>query len=116
MRKRASGEGSIDFGNGFSDLNPEDIESVQVLKGASATALYGFPCGERRDNGNDQNGSEQDDRLGVSFSSNTSMENVMMWPDYQYEFGQGQSTNIGLEVRFMKASITILMAIFPTER
>lgn len=93
----ASGEGSIDFGNGFSDLNPEDIESVQVLKGASATALYG----SRAANGvimvTTKNGSEQDDRLGVSFSSNTSMENVMMWPDYQYEFGQGQSTNIGLE-------------------
>ena len=34
-------EGSIDFGNGFSDLNPDDIESIQVLKGASASALYG---------------------------------------------------------------------------
>lgn len=32
---------SVDYGNGFSDLNPEDIESIQVLKGASATALYG---------------------------------------------------------------------------
>ncbi|MBR2231219.1 MAG: SusC/RagA family TonB-linked outer membrane protein [Bacteroidaceae bacterium] len=31
----------FDFGNGASDLNPEDIESVTVLKGASATALYG---------------------------------------------------------------------------
>lgn len=38
----ASGEASIDFGNGFSDLNPEDIESIQILKGASATALYAF--------------------------------------------------------------------------
>lgn len=34
-------EGSVDYGNGFSDLNPDDIESIQVLKGASASALYG---------------------------------------------------------------------------
>ena len=31
----------FDFGNGAGDINPEDIESVTVLKGASATALYG---------------------------------------------------------------------------
>ena len=31
----------VDFGNGMSDINPEDIESVTVLKGAGATALYG---------------------------------------------------------------------------
>src|SRR5690606_26123470 len=31
----------IDFGNGLSDLNPDDIESISVLKGAAATALYG---------------------------------------------------------------------------
>ena len=35
------GTGSFDFGNGAGDINPEDIESVTVLKGASATALYG---------------------------------------------------------------------------
>lgn len=93
----ATSEASIDFGNGFSDLNPEDIASIQVLKGASATALYG----SRAANGvimiTTKNGSEQDKKLGVSFSSNTSIENVLMWPDYQYEFGQGQATNIGPE-------------------
>ena len=32
---------AIDFGNGANDINPDDVESVTVLKGASATALYG---------------------------------------------------------------------------
>ena len=32
---------SVDFGNQANDINPEDVESVTVLKGASATALYG---------------------------------------------------------------------------
>jgi len=31
----------IDFGNGISDINPDDIESITVLKGPGATALYG---------------------------------------------------------------------------
>ena len=35
------GDNSVDFGSGAGDINPEDIESVTVLKGASATALYG---------------------------------------------------------------------------
>lgn len=39
----------------------------------------------------------QEKRLGVTFTSNTSVENVLMWPDYQYEFGQGQPSNIGPE-------------------
>ena len=33
--------GGKDFGNGISDINPDDIESISVLKGASASALYG---------------------------------------------------------------------------
>ncbi len=36
---------SIDFGNQASDINPEDIESITILKGASATALYGSRAG-----------------------------------------------------------------------
>lgn len=35
----------VDFGNGASDINPDDIESVTVLKGAAATALYGSEAG-----------------------------------------------------------------------
>lgn len=36
---------SMDMGNGLSDINPEDIESMSVLKGASAAALYGSRAG-----------------------------------------------------------------------
>ena len=97
----ASGAGStaelsIDYGNGFSDLNPENIESVQILKGASATALYGA----RAANGvimiTTKSGADRKEKgIGVSFSSNASIDRVMHWPDYQYEFGQGMPANIG---------------------
>ncbi|NEM99561.1 SusC/RagA family TonB-linked outer membrane protein [Pontibacter burrus] len=38
---QATGRGGADFGNAAADLNPDNIESVNVLKGAAATALYG---------------------------------------------------------------------------
>ena len=33
--------------------------------------------------------------IGVSYSGNFSIDDVMRWPDYQYEFGQGLPSNIG---------------------
>lgn len=93
----SNSELSVDYGNGFSDLNPNDIESVQVLKGASATALYGT----RAANGvilvTTKNGANAKKGWGVSYSANFSFDDVMRWPDYQYEFGQGTSSNIGPE-------------------
>ncbi|MBP1638768.1 MAG: TonB-dependent receptor plug [Bacteroidetes bacterium] len=90
-----SSELSIDYGNGFSDINPEDIENIQVLKGASASALYGT----RAANGvimiTTKSGSRSKKGVGVTYSSNFSVDGVMRWPDYQYEFGQGLPSYIG---------------------
>ncbi len=87
---------SVDYGNGFSDLNPNDIENIQVLKGASATALYGT----RAANGvvliTTKSG-QQSKGIGVTYTANVSMDDVMRWPDYQYEFGQGLPSQIGKE-------------------
>jgi TonB-linked SusC/RagA family outer membrane protein len=79
----------VDFGNGIADLNPDDIESITVLKGPGATALYG----SRAANGaliiTTKSGARKDKGIGVTFNSNTSFNNVLRWPDYQYEYGQG---------------------------
>lgn len=40
-QQRGFGGGAYDYGNAASDINPQDVESINVLKGASATALYG---------------------------------------------------------------------------
>lgn len=91
----SAAELSVDYGNGFSDINPNDIENIQVLKGASASALYGT----RAANGviliTTKSGSNAKKGIGVSFSSSFSTDEVMHFPDYQYEFGQGLPTNIG---------------------
>ncbi|MCE7054948.1 SusC/RagA family TonB-linked outer membrane protein [Algoriphagus sp. AGSA1] len=79
----------IDFGNGIADINPDDIENITVLKGASATALYG----SRAANGalivTTKSGSKKNKGLGVTINSNFSLQNVLKWPDRQYEYGQG---------------------------
>lgn len=82
-----------DYGSGLNDINPEDIESVTVLKGPGAAALYG----QRGANGaiiiTTKSGSSKRKGLGVTFNSNASMEQVNRWPDLQYEYGQGLDGN-----------------------
>jgi TonB-linked SusC/RagA family outer membrane protein len=78
-----------DYGSGFNDINPEDIESVTVLKGPGAAALYG----QRGANGaviiTTKSGSRKRKGLGVTLNSNANIETVNRWPDMQYEYGQG---------------------------
>jgi TonB-linked SusC/RagA family outer membrane protein len=80
-----------DLGNAISDINPYDIESVSVLKGAAAAALYG----SRAANGviliNTKKGA-QTNRLGITFSSTTQfgVYDQSTLPAYQNEYGQGR--------------------------
>ncbi len=78
-----------DYGSGLNDINPEDIESVSVLKGPGAAALYG----QRGANGaiiiTTKSGSSKRKGWGVTLNSNASMEKVNRWPDLQFEYGQG---------------------------
>jgi len=78
-----------DYGSGLNDINPEDIESVTVLKGPGASALYG----QRGANGaiiiTTKSGNSKRKGWGVTLNSNASMETVNRWPDLQYEYGQG---------------------------
>ncbi|WP_240486040.1 SusC/RagA family TonB-linked outer membrane protein [Anditalea andensis] len=79
----------VDFGNGIADLNPDDIENITVLKGASATALYG----SRAANGaliiTTKSGRRPQKGIGVTVNTNVSFNDVLRWPDRQYEYGQG---------------------------
>lgn len=80
----------IDFGNGASDINPEDIESVSVLKGPAATALYG----SRAANGAiviTTKSGRKDKGIGVTVNSSVAFEKAGYWPDFQTEYGAGSS-------------------------
>lgn len=84
----------MDMGNGMSDLNAEDIESISVLKGAAAAALYGSRAGNgailvTTKSGRKTNG------LGISVSSTLGIENFFTIPDLQKTFGQGTEGSYG---------------------
>ncbi|MEJ5053113.1 SusC/RagA family TonB-linked outer membrane protein [Sphingobacterium sp. MYb382] len=78
-----------DYGSGMDDINPEDIESVTVLKGPGAAALYGA----RGANGailiTTKSGAKKDKGLGITLNSNTAFQTLNTSPDLQYEYGQG---------------------------
>ena len=84
------GDVPVDYGNGIADINPDDIASIQVLKGATAAALYG----SRASNGvmlvTTKSGVNKKKKyLGVTFNSNSSFDRVLHWPEFQEEYGQG---------------------------
>lgn len=91
-------EGIADFGNAISDLNPDDIESMNVLKGAAATSLYG----SRAQNGviiiTTKNGKgllKGKKGMGVSFGTSYSWDTPLRLPDFQNKYGQGGYGAIG---------------------
>jgi TonB-linked SusC/RagA family outer membrane protein len=82
-------DAAVDFGSSLSDINPEDIETVTVLKGPGATALYGARGAGGAILVTTKQGRPKQKGIGVSFSSNTAFEKTSTSPDYQNEYGQG---------------------------
>lgn len=86
----------IDYGNGISDLNLDDIENITVLKGPNASALYG----SRGQNGvimiTTKSG-KTNKGIGVTFNSSTTLDVIQRWPDYQYKYGQGTGKSFNTE-------------------
>ena len=88
----AGGEGSsyaIDYGNGIADIDPENIESVTVLKGAAATALYGSQAANGAIIITTKSAESQDAVFSVSYKTSFAADVVLSSPDLQYTYGQG---------------------------
>lgn len=79
---------ATDMGNGLGDINPEDIESVSVLKGPTAAALYGSRAGNGVIMITTKSGKAQKG-LGITVSSTVGIESIFATPKLQNEFGQG---------------------------
>lgn len=90
-------------GGGITDINPDDIESISVLKGPNAAALYG----SRASNGvlliTTKKGAVRQG-IGVSITSNVTFDEPMFLPDYQNEYGQGTAQNIPANVTDLKSA------------
>jgi len=78
-----------DYGNAIRDINPEDIESITVLKGANAAALYG----SRAANGviviTTKRAGSGGPGVQMSVSQNTTFSTPLIMPTYQNVYGQG---------------------------
>ncbi|MBJ2173848.1 SusC/RagA family TonB-linked outer membrane protein [Aureibaculum sp. A20] len=89
--------GNVDYGNAAQDINPDDVASISVLKGANAAALYGSRAANgviliTTKKGKKRNG------LGVDVNYGFSLESAYDFPGLQNEYGGGQSldfANIG---------------------
>ena len=84
------GGNTSDGGDGLSSINPDDIESMTILKGAPAAALYG----SRAKDGvimitTKTKGSGKG--IGVAYNVNYTNETPLDFTDYQYEYGQGEN-------------------------
>ena len=75
-------------GGGITDINPADIESISVLKGPNAAALYGSRAASGVILITTKTGT-QGRGLGVSINSNVVFERPMFLPEFQNEYGQG---------------------------
>ncbi|GHV27683.1 SusC/RagA family TonB-linked outer membrane protein [Bacteroidia bacterium] len=80
----------LDFGNIFNSINPDEIENIEVLKGANASALYGSDAANgvvliTTKKAKAQKG------LGVSYGLNTMFSYLYNFPTYQNIYGSGQN-------------------------
>lgn len=84
------GGNTSDGGDGLSSINPDDVESMTVLKGATAAALYGSRAKDgvimitTKSKGDNKG-------LGVTFNTNFTNETPLDFTDFQYEYGQGEN-------------------------
>lgn len=85
-----------DFGNRGNDINPEDIESITVLKGPAAAALYGAAGanGAVMITTKSGKGKKSANKNSVSFQSTYTLSNVLYLPKFQNRYGQGDVYNI----------------------
>ncbi|MFC6193743.1 SusC/RagA family TonB-linked outer membrane protein [Dyadobacter subterraneus] len=84
--------GGIDYGDGISNINPEDVESMSVLKGPNAAALYG----QRGSNGvvliTTKSGKSRKG-IGIKYGIDYSLGDALVLPDLQNVYGQGYDGN-----------------------
>jgi len=86
------GYGGADGGDGTININPDDIETISVLKGAAASALYGYRGSKgviliTTKSGKNAKGT------GVELNSNYVIQNVIDNTDWQNTYGQGSAGN-----------------------
>ncbi|WP_293890060.1 SusC/RagA family TonB-linked outer membrane protein [Flavobacterium sp.] len=97
-RAQVTGRGTtFDYGNAAADVNPEDIESVNVLKGAAASALYGYQAGNGVLLITTKKGKAGKKGMGVTFSTEAVVGSIdkSTFIKYQNKYGAGYGLYYG---------------------
>lgn len=81
-----AGSGGRDGGDGISNINPDDIENINILKGASASALYGSQAANGVILITTKKGKIGQSRL--EYSTNYTSESILLKPALQYSYNQ----------------------------
>ena len=94
---QSTGAVGYDYGNAASDINPDDIESINVLKGSAATALYGSRASGGVIMITTKKGSSKNKGIGVTLNSNVSFSSIdkSTFPTYQNKYGAGYGQYYG---------------------
>lgn len=79
-----------DYGDGLQSINPDDIESLTVLKGASAAALYGYRAKDGVIIMTTKNGAGRKG-LGIEVTSGIVIDKALDFTNFQYEYGEGNN-------------------------
>lgn len=93
--------GNRDSGDGISNLNPDDIESMSILKGASAAALYGSQAANGVILITTKKGKAGMQR--IVFNSNLTVDHAICLPEFQDRYGASGATSWGAEDKNLKA-------------
>ncbi|MWB94430.1 SusC/RagA family TonB-linked outer membrane protein [Flavobacterium sp. GA093] len=86
------GAGGRDYGDASADINPDDIESVTVLKGGPAAALYGSRAGNGAILYTTKSAKKSGGKSEISFNTGMTFESIYIMPKLQDEYGGGSST------------------------
>lgn len=95
--------GGMDMGDGLNNINPDDIESIQVLKGAAASALYGYRGGNGAVLITTKSG-KKGKPVSIEFNNNLTFTAIYDYRDYQKVFGQGTYGSRPTDINSAKAS------------
>jgi TonB-linked SusC/RagA family outer membrane protein len=94
---QSTGATGYDYGNAASDVNPDDIESINVLKGSAATALYGSRASGGVIMITTKKGTVGKKGIGVTVNTNIAFKSIdkSTFPTYQQEYGAGYGNFYG---------------------
>ena len=102
-RGKGSENGGLDYGSGLSDINPDDIESISVLKGGNAAALYGSNAAPGVILITTKKGAARK-TMGVKYSYDLGVSTLNSFPALQNEYGRQTEIVDGVEQEVLKGT------------